>query len=457
MKKNSIKLLMLLLSVSVMVSCTKYLEEKSNKSLVTPTKLEDLQALLDDATTMNTVSTPGAMETYSDDYFLLPATYNSLASAEILLYSYVPYTYTYVNDWSKAYLTVYNSNLCLENIQKIDRTSSNSAAWDNVKGSALFFRAYYFLLLAWQHAKAYDPNTSTVDLGIVLRLGSDFNVKSVRANVNDTYEQILTDAKASIPALPDNPLHVMRPSKAAAYALLARTYLSMRMTDSAFKYADLSLHIKNTLINYNGDADINGSLTAASPFKKFNKETIFYTEMYSSFALHVPSRAKIDTVLYARYDNNDLRKTGFFKALSGYQQFKGSYAASTSTLFSGIGVDEMYLTRAECYARLNHIPEAMADLNTLLKSRWKNTVTYPVITAANTADALSIILLERRKELLMRGLRWIDIKRLNKDGANIIPTRIVNGKFFSIQPNTGIYALPLPDDIIQQTGIPQNN
>ncbi len=178
--------------------------------------------------------------------------------------------------------------------------------------------------------------------------------------------------------------------------------------------------------------------------------------MYSSFALHIPSRGKIDSTLYLKYDNNDLRKGGFFRVNTGYQQFKGSYAASASVLFSGIAVDELYLIRAESSARLNRVADAMADLNLLLKSRWRSTVTFPVISAANQTDALNIILLERRKELLMRGLRWIDIKRLNKEGANIVPQRIINGKTFSLPTDSRFYALPLPDDIIQQAGIPQN-
>ncbi len=439
-----------------MVSCKKYLEEKSNKSLVIPTTLEDLQGILDDAAVMNTQSTPGYMETAADDYFLLPATLSTLVPAELQLYAWKPVYYTYADDWSKGYSVVYNTNLCLENLEKIEKTGINAAAWNNVKGSSLFFRAYYNLELAWEFSKAYDKRSSASDLGIVLRKGSDFNVPSVRSNVKDTYEQIIQDAKESVACLPNTPLHVMRPSKAAAYGLLARTYLSMREIDSAYKYADLCLNLKNTLMNYNGDADLTGALTSNTLFKKFNKETIFYTEMYASFALHVPSRGKIDPLLYAQYDANDLRKTAFFKANSGYQQFKGSYAASASVLFTGIAVDEVYLIRAECLVRLNKVADGMADLNLLLKNRYTTSTTAPILTATDQADALGKVLTERRKEILMRGLRWIDIKRLNKEDANITPSRTINGLTYTLQPNANFYALPLPSDIIELTGIPQN-
>lgn len=439
----------------LLLACEKYLEEKSDKVLVTPSTLEDFQALLDDAVTMNT-ATPGFMETCADDYFLLPATYNGLTSLQVSLYSYNPFPYEYGNDWSKSYQVVYNSNIVLERLADVSRTPVNSVAWDNVKGSALFYRSYYYLLLAWQHAKVYDKTTASTDLGIVLRSGSDFNVRSVRASVQDTYDRIIEDTKAAALLLPEHPVHVMRPSRAAAYGLLARTYLSMSIPDSAYKYADLALGVKNSLMDYNSDPDLNGSVKAAIPFRKFNKETIFYSEMYSGFGLHHPARGRIDTSLYTSYDDGDLRKTAFFRPNSGYHQFKGSYAASPSILFSGIAVDELYLIRSESNVRLGDIPAAMDDLNTLLRMRWNSDSEYRKLGAESNEDALSIILLERRKSLLMRGLRWIDIKRLNREGAGIIPTRIVNGETFSLHPNSSLYALPLPDDIIRLTGIEQN-
>ncbi|WP_186774472.1 RagB/SusD family nutrient uptake outer membrane protein [Chitinophaga pinensis] len=56
----------------------------------------------------------------------------------------------------------------------------------------------------------------------------------------------------------------------------------------------------------------------------------------------------------------------------------------------------------------------MKDLNTLLRSRWV-TGTYADMTATDGADALLKVLRERRKELIFRGRRWTDLRRLNKD------------------------------------------
>jgi hypothetical protein len=120
----------------------------------------------------------------------------------------------------------------------------------------------------------------------------------------------------------------------------------------------------------------------------------------------------------------------------------------------GLATDEMYLIRAETYARKGDKTSALADLNTLLAKRYNGT--FVQVTAVDANAALIRILLERRKELLLRGIRWIEIKRLNKEGANIIPKRKIGTLVFTLQPNANYYALPLPVDIIQLAGIPQN-
>lgn len=78
------------------------------------------------------------------------------------------------------------------------------------------------------------------------------------------------------------------------------------------------------------------------------------------------------------------------------------------------------------------------------------------MTANSHAEALNIILKERRKELLIRGLRWSDLKRYNRGGANITLTRTVNGQTYTLSPNDLRYAVAIPEDIITLTGMPQN-
>ena len=68
---------------------------------------------------------------------------------------------------------------------------------------------------------------------------------------------------------------------------------------------------------------------------------------------------------------------------------------------------ELYLIRAECAARANDPVSAMNDVNTLLRKRWR-TGSFSGYPVASAQAALDTVLLERRKELPFRGLRWTD-------------------------------------------------
>ena len=447
MKISFLYIALILFSLS---ACKKYLDKKSDNAMVVPTSLADLQGLLDDADNINNNRTSNYGEVSADDYFVTDIVYNSQIEYERDAYRWKPFDYVMYNDWSQAYLPIYTANLCLEGLEKITKTSQNQGLWNNIKGSALFLRSYYFLNLAWTFSKAFDQSSAQADLGVVLRMTSDFNTVSVRASSKETYERIINDSKEAITYLPDNPSHVYRPSKAAAYGVLSRAYLSMRQYDSAGKYANLCLLLKNDLLDYS--SEINTS--SYNPFPRFNKETIFYSEISQSFLfINYNWSAFVDTILYGLYTNSDLRKAAFFSESGGYYSFKGMYTSSY-TFFSGIATDEMYLIRSECHARAGNKEAALEDLNHLLEKRFM--APFVPVTAGTSQEALNRILVERRKELLMRGLRWMDIKRLNKEGANIIPKRLIAGQEYTLPPNDKRYALPLPKDIIDMTGIPQN-
>ncbi|HEU0228655.1 MAG TPA: RagB/SusD family nutrient uptake outer membrane protein, partial [Arachidicoccus soli] len=114
-----------------------------------------------------------------------------------------------------------------------------------------------------------------------------------------------------------------------------------------------------------------------------------------------------------------------------------------------------YLIRSECYIRNNKIAQGLNDLDTLLIKRYKSG-TFSPLAISSQSEALNLVLNERRKEMVLRGMRWMDIKRLNKGGANITLKRVENRTTYSLQPNANFYALPLPVDIIQITGMQQN-
>lgn len=428
-------------------SCKKYLDKKSDKSLSLPTTIEDLQAVLDFNSVMN-LQHPSIGESSSDNYFVTPASVNSLTPAQRNAYLWDTAAYgNFPNDWAKCYQPVYQANMVLSNIDNIDRTVSNAANWDNVKGAALFFRARGFLTALWNWAKAYDGATANSDLGVPLRLTDDFNQPSTRATVQESYNRVIEDLRKATMLLPDHPSHVMRPSKAAAFALLARTFLSMRVYDSCLVYAERCLSIKNNLIDYN-------ELKASStwPVPQFNAEVIFHGQMdvYANL-----QKGRIDTTLMDLYSTNDLRNVVFFKKeADGFYSFKGNYTGARYP-FTGIATGEVWLMRAEAKARLGNTEDAVTDLNTLLEKRYKNGSFLPYRTTSKS-QVLDLVLSERRKELLFRDLRWMDIKRLNKENAGITVQRVINSQSFVLESNANRFALPLPLDLVSISGMLQN-
>lgn len=434
-----------------LTSCKKYLNKKSDNSLITPNTLEDLQGMLDDNIIMN-ANTMGFGEASADDIFLQTDLYNSFDPISQKEYTWNLRIYNDPNDWGADYNVIYNANYCLDELNLIEKTPENLNQWNSIKGSALFYRGYYYLGLIWDFGKAYDKDSSKTDLGIVLRKNADFNIPSTRATVMESYNQVISDLTSAADYLPDNSAHPMRPSKPAAYGALARAWLSMRKYDSAFKYADKTLKMRNELLDYNS-SEVDPS--SYVPFAPFNKEIIFYSTESETHTATLYFYASIDTNLLAKYEPDDLRTSVFFFPYNGYYGFKGNYAGALDPYFSGIATDEMFLIRAECYARHGKVQEAMDDLNTLLLKRY-SIGTFVPLAITNKEDALAKILLERRKELLMRGLRWIDIKRLNKENYQITPVRKIGSQIYTLPPNSNYYALPLPDDIIRITGMPQN-
>jgi starch-binding outer membrane protein, SusD/RagB family len=435
--------------------CKKYLDAKPDKQFVVPSSLQDLQALLDNYNKLNENDPNAVAEASSDNYYLKDADWSSLAENYRRIYTWEKdYLFTpYPNHWSTAYDRIYSVNVVLDNIVKLERTEDNKFDWDNIKGQALCFRAKAFLDIATIWALAYNRNSASTDLGIVLRLNSDFNAPSVRSTVKETYDQVIKDFKESIPLLPVMAKSIYRPSRAAAYALLSRTYLYMSQFDSAYAYANLCLQLKTDLMDFNGDLQINSS--AAYPFTRLNKEIILESRSPSITPLD-NSRAKIDSALVTSYDNNDLRKTLFLKNNNnGTFGFKGSYEGDGS-IFTSVATDEVYLMRAECAARKGLTQAAMTDLNKLMVKRWKSTAPFPGYTASSSAEALEIILTERRKELIMRGTRWMDIKRFNVENGGISLRRKINNQTYILNANDPRFALPIPEEIIQRTGMPQN-
>lgn len=449
------------------VSCKKsWLDAKPQKALVVPATIQDFQALLDNTADASyadfNADQNGLGEVSAGDFYVSDGSWSSAPVVDKNALVWAPDIYegsTNISDWSTPYKKIFYTNIVIEGINKIEPNINEQKLWDQVKGGALFYRAFNHFDVAQEFCKEYNANSAMTDIGIPIRVTSNFNVTSTRLSVQQTYDQIIEDLKTAEELLPnstpifgaDTVLYRLRPTKVAANAMLARVYLFMSDYDNALKYSDKCLQIYSTLLNYNTDINPPAGSTITG---RFNKEVIFHSRI-SQKSIFLNSRLIVDSNLYQSYLANDLRKTAFY-TFSGIAKYKGSYDGSATALFGGLATDEIYLIRSECYARKGNINAAMQDLNALLSKRWKSG-TFTNIIASDINDALAKILLERRKELCFRALRWPDLKRLNKDMKfPFTISRYQNGRSYSLPPNDPKYLLPIPSSVITLSGISQN-
>lgn len=439
-KYNLIYLIFGLLIIGA--GCKKdWLDVKSDINQTVPAILTDFEYLLDDFFVMNQ-GTPSLGEVGSDGHYIVESRWGTSAFNNVEKNTYIwskELLTENVVDWNSSYKRIFQCNLVLNGLEKLN-PNQETEKYNRIKGNALFHRAKNYYDLAQVYAQPYQASTAASDMGISLKDGINVTELARRTTVKETYEQIISDLIIAKKLLPNLPAVKSRGSKAGALALLARTYLAMGDYVKAGLNADTSIQLFNKLIDFN-----TVSATAAN-MGQFNDETIFYAEYAVYASLAIQGYYYVDPVFYALYDNDDLRKTRFFSVSAGNIIFKGNYTGSIVG-FNGLAVDEQYLIRAESFARAGNANAAMKDLNDLLKTRWNNAVTYPIKTAVDAEDALRQILIERRKELLFRNLRWTDLRRLNLDPRfRVTLTRTIGGNTYTLEPGSYKYTLPIPDD-----------
>ncbi|MBS1662547.1 MAG: RagB/SusD family nutrient uptake outer membrane protein [Bacteroidetes bacterium] len=432
----------------LLFGCTKdkWFDAKQTLVQTVPQTVADFQAILDNV--VMDYAAPYLPEIASDDHYVTDAVFNTLPANEKNAYTWThDLPYTTVIDWTTSlsitggtYARVYLCNLTLDGLKTAK--GAGTADYNNVKGQALFYRAFNYHSILQEYAPVYDSAKAATQLGVPLRLESDLNVSVNRSTVKESYDRVLADLSEAISLLPVTPAYKTRPSKAAGYALMARLYLNVSDYADAGKYADSCLAVYPGLLNFN-----TLNLTATYPIPNYSDDVIFQNILNPGSGI-ISFNAKIDTALYNRYDANDLRKVVYFTLQADKSvNVRGSHFSNAP--FNGLTAEEMLLIRAECRARQGQTAAAMADINTLLRSRYK-TGTYVDQAAATADDALTTVLLERRKELVLSGQRWSDLRRFAREGrfAKTL-TRTVAGKTYTLEPGSFKYVFPIPDDAIK--------
>lgn len=440
-----------------LTACNKeaFLEKKTSSAITIPSTLPELRSLLDN-TQVFTYS-PGLGEMGTDDYYITEPNWQALPFIERASYTWDADLYgsqLNVSDWSLPYQQILFTNIVLEQLEKNPPLPHTKTEWNNIKGSALFLRGFALSNLTQHFATAFDSTTMLTAPGVPIKLSTNVHHYAARSSIKDCYDRIFADLEAASSLLSDIVPSTAknRPSKPAAFAQIARMALASGQYTKAKKFADSCLSLYSYLTDFNAV-----STTAVSPFDRSHAETIYFAQAISEYSILFTTSTTVfaDSSLYRSYHTNDLRKSIFFRTASGANMgFKRGYSG-TVLPFTGIATDEVFIIRAEALAKTGQWQAGIADLNTVLVKRWR-TGTFIPITALNAADALEKIRLERRKELVWRGHRWLDLKRYNKEGQNIQLIRKLGSQTYTLSPGNNKYVFAIPDNEISMSGIIQN-
>ncbi|WP_192348644.1 RagB/SusD family nutrient uptake outer membrane protein [Algoriphagus sp. Y33] len=441
------KIFSILLLFSILLSsCSEYLDAKPDKSLVVPSELEDLQGLLDNTNVMNNSGSLGLLA--SDDIFTVDAGYLAFSS-EWMRRGYIWQDdlfigENFVSDWIRPYQQIFYSNVVLESLDK--NPESNSPTFNQVQGSAYFYRAYAYFGLCQVFAPAYLENGSGALPGVPIKPDSNVNDHQALAELAKNYQLIIDDLNRSLELLPDKADYSTRPSKQAAHAMLSRVYLSIGNYGQAEFHAEASLSIGNDLVDFEEILSTNSFPMASARhlIPRMNKEIVFFDQLVSDSYL---SNANFfaDTTVINSYKEGDIRRLVFFylNPSTGGNNFVGHFTGNFR-YFNGITVSEVLLNKAECLARKGDGEGAIATLEILRSSRFEESKYSPL--AWEDGNVLDVVLEERRRELICRGyLRWMDLKRLSFDpnySKEII--RVIEGRNYRLDTKNSPMHFPIP-------------
>jgi starch-binding outer membrane protein, SusD/RagB family len=364
------------------------------------------------------------------------------------------------NFWSRGYIMAVRATHIIEKIDDLEEGTEEEK--NTMKGEALLARSMAHFDMLRYFAKAYQQSNPATDLGIPYR--ETISLDPIpRLTIEETYDKILWDLTQAYDLLPSTAENIYF-SKTVADALFARIYFEMGRYTEAIEHA-------SRLINYNGYRLLSGEEYTRMWVEDTGAEIIFrimITQSESTNAARIGSNFIGSTspsplwnvdylpamdLLQLYEDKDDVRFSTFYRRNTGTPGGTGIQTIirkyPTNPAFTNRGVNmakvfrlaEMYLIRAEAYARTNQEDLALADLNTLRRARIDG---YSDVVL-NGEDLMQAIKNERRMELAFEGHRFLDLKR-NGEGFKRSPqagTLVANN--IEIEPDNHRFVWPIPE------------
>lgn len=439
-------------------ACDSYLDE-TPKGKVIPETVDDFGMMLDDATFFSNNQMAYGLTaplTMTDDVNINPRQEGGFYNVvELKAYEWADELYPASEDdkdWTTLYHNIYICNYIAENI---DAAPAGDGKYGRavVKAQARFHRAYAYLMLANLYGPHYDKATAGEDLAVPLLTTPSLEAKLPRATVAEVYDFVLSEAKAleQEGALPEDAEYTFRPSRTALDCLLMRTYLYMGEYGLCQQYAERARQQMGEPQDYNGLALMHplipdpGFWDGWDTDLNHNADQIYYKCAKNG---HTTQNMTLSQDLLALFDKDaDLRFRLFVTDKEWYSPTPSEFGFRVSMAYdvtSGFTRGEVLVTEAEAAARQGDAALCLSCLNALRVKRM-DAALYQPLAESDAAKALTLALDERRRELMFHeGLRWFDMRRLDREGRMRTVTHTSSNGTFTLEPHSPKYTLPIP-------------
>ncbi|UYQ93821.1 RagB/SusD family nutrient uptake outer membrane protein [Chitinophaga horti] len=263
--------------------------------------------------------------------------------------------------YGNAYKWILQMNVILHHINQSE--GGTPAQKSVISAQAKINRAYYYFQLLNMYGPAYQSSSASRDLAVPLVLAPEAAAKPARATVQQVYQQIVRDLTDAIDSdsLPGVGKDVIHPGKAAAHAMLARTYLYAGQYVQAQEQADSALAKRSGLLDYNSFIFYSNANPQVGIYNKpmllieqtNNPEILFAKicvdyQYFGAFKNTPFISDDLNTVL----GNKDLRFVYNFYRINGNARYSYLPYNNNGMQFNySIGVPEMMLIKAEGLAR----------------------------------------------------------------------------------------------------------
>lgn len=345
----------------------------------------------------------------------------------------------HLNIWQNSYYAINGINNILKVLEQ-EKPGITVEFKERIAGQAYFLRALFYHNL--MRVYAYDPTAIVADAnrgGVPLLTQPTLKLEEMqfpaRASIEESYALIYSDLEKAIQLLDGKTVASNDPdfyaSAGAAQALLSRVALYNGDYDRVITEATNAINV------YSGKFQSNASYISSWRSAK-NPESIFelvylvgdnigvneslratFTSRNSLNSATFANRGNVvvSDDLFSKYAANDVRKGLIINGLgrnNGRNEITKFLSRSGTANLDNVPViriSEIYLNRAEAYARSMMEDEAREDLNMILVRAG-----LAAADASLTGQALiDEILLQRRLELAFEGHRFFDMKRLGMD------------------------------------------